>query len=144
MKVATGKSCHSKLILKQLIQTKAIDACQLDAAKIGGISEAFAVYFMAHKFKSILNLYLFEMTNAKMQFYAVPVSGCASGLGQHLQCWDYVSLSGSKEERCIDSFDSMNSHLEAPIQLQGGVLHPSKVLFNYKVLNFIQFLNGTV
>lgn len=47
--VATGEMCANRVIFKQLLQAKAIDYCQIDSARIGGINEILAVYLMAKK-----------------------------------------------------------------------------------------------
>ena len=47
--VATGEMCANRVIFKQLLQAKAIDFCQIDSARIGGINEILSVYLMAYK-----------------------------------------------------------------------------------------------
>lgn len=47
--VATGEMCANRVMFKQLLQIRAIDFCQIDSARIGGINEILAVYFMAKK-----------------------------------------------------------------------------------------------
>lgn len=47
--VATGEMCANRVMFKQFLQAKAIDYCQIDSARIGGINEILAVYFMAKK-----------------------------------------------------------------------------------------------
>lgn len=48
--VATGEMCMNRVIFKQLLQSKAIDFCQIDSARIGGVNEILSVYLMAKKF----------------------------------------------------------------------------------------------
>ena len=48
--VATGEMCANRVIFKQMLQAKAIDFCQIDSARIGGVNEILAVYLMAYKF----------------------------------------------------------------------------------------------
>lgn len=50
--VATGEMCANRVLFKQLLQLRAIDFCQVDSARIGGVNEILAVYFMAKKAKS--------------------------------------------------------------------------------------------
>lgn len=47
--VATGEMCANRVMFKQLLQARAIDYCQIDSARIGGINEILAVYLMAKK-----------------------------------------------------------------------------------------------
>lgn len=54
--IATGEACANRVMFKQLLQAKAIDYCQIDSARIGGINEILAVYLMAHKFGGLLTL----------------------------------------------------------------------------------------
>lgn len=81
--VATGEMCANRVMFKQLLQARAIDYCQIDSARIGGINEILSVYLMAKK----LN---------------VPVCPHAGGVGlcemvQHLQMWDFICLNGSTD-----------------------------------------------
>lgn len=48
--VATGEMCANRVMFKQLLQSRAIDYCQIDSARIGGVNEILAVYLMAKKF----------------------------------------------------------------------------------------------
>ncbi|KAK3868107.1 hypothetical protein Pcinc_026481 [Petrolisthes cinctipes] len=50
IKVATGEMCQNRVVFKQLLQAKAIDYCQIDACRLGGVNEVLAVYLMAKKF----------------------------------------------------------------------------------------------
>ena len=47
--VATGEMCANRVIFKQFLQTNAIDFCQIDSARPGGVNEILAIYFMAQK-----------------------------------------------------------------------------------------------
>ncbi|KAF2362630.1 Enolase C-terminal domain-like [Trinorchestia longiramus] len=48
--VATGEACQNRVMFKQLLLAEAIDYCQVDAARVGGVSEVLAIYLMAKKF----------------------------------------------------------------------------------------------
>src|SRR4051812_32232230 len=83
IRVATGEHVQNRVIFKQLLQARAIDVCQIDACRIGGVNEAIAVLLLAAKF-------------------GVPVSPHAGDVGlgeyvQHLAFFDYISVSGSGE-----------------------------------------------
>ena len=47
--VATGEHCHNRVMFKQLLQAEAIDYCQIDACRLGGVNEVMAVLLMAKK-----------------------------------------------------------------------------------------------
>ncbi|XP_011312837.1 mitochondrial enolase superfamily member 1-like isoform X2 [Fopius arisanus] len=97
---ATGETCANRIIFKQLLQAKAIDFCQIDAARLGGVNEILSVYLMAYTL-------------------GVPVCPHAGGIGlcemvQHLQMWDFVSLSGTTESRIIEYVDQQHDHFVNP------------------------------
>ncbi|XP_017887328.1 mitochondrial enolase superfamily member 1-like [Ceratina calcarata] len=108
--VATGEMCANRVMFKQLLQAKAIDYCQIDSARIGGINEILAVYLMAKK-------------------RGVPVCPHAGGVGlcemvQHLQMWDFISLTGSTENRVIEYVDQQHEHFEHPVRVQNACYMP--------------------
>lgn len=51
--IATGEMCANRVIFKQLLQARAIDYCQIDSARIGGVNEILSVYLMAYKMNGI-------------------------------------------------------------------------------------------
>src|SRR3546814_12520466 len=48
--VATGEHCQNRIVFKQLMQAGAIDFCQIDACRPGGVNEVRAVLLMAVRF----------------------------------------------------------------------------------------------
>ena len=48
--VATGEHAANRVIFKQLLQAYAIDFCQIDSCRLGGVNENLAVILMAAKF----------------------------------------------------------------------------------------------
>lgn len=50
IKLATEEYCQNRLIFKLLLQGEAIDFCQIDSCRIGGVNEILAVPLMAAKF----------------------------------------------------------------------------------------------
>ncbi|XP_063976377.1 mitochondrial enolase superfamily member 1-like isoform X1 [Diachasmimorpha longicaudata] len=98
--VASGEACANRVIFKQFLQTKAIDFCQIDSARIGSVNEILCVYLMAHKL-------------------GIPVCPHAGGVGlcemvQHLQMWDFISLSGTTNNRIIEYVDQQHDHFVNP------------------------------
>lgn len=47
--VATGEMCANRIMFKQFLQADAMQICQIDSARIGGVNEILAVYLMAKK-----------------------------------------------------------------------------------------------
>ncbi len=100
VRVATGEHIQNRVIFKQLFQAEAIDFCQLDACRVGGVNEAIAILLLAAKF-------------------GVPVCPHAGGVGlceyvQHLAFFDYVAVSGSTENRVVEWVDHLHEHFRDP------------------------------
>lgn len=49
IQVATGEMCQNRVMFKQFLASGAIDVCQIDACRMGGVNEALAVMVMAKK-----------------------------------------------------------------------------------------------
>lgn len=47
--VATGEMCCNRVMFKQFLQAGAMQYCQIDSCRIGGVNEILSVYLMAHK-----------------------------------------------------------------------------------------------
>jgi L-fuconate dehydratase len=106
IRVATGEHVQNRVVFKQLFQADAVDVCQLDACRIGGVNEALAVLLLAAKFE-------------------VPVCPHAGGVGlceyvQHLAMFDYVSVSGSVEGRFVEWVDHLHEHFRDPASVHDG------------------------
>ncbi|EHA13695.1 L-fuconate dehydratase [Halomonas sp. HAL1] len=104
--VATGEHCHNRVMFKQLLQAEAIDYCQLDAARLGGLNEVIIVLLMAAKF-------------------GVPVCPHAGGVGlcehvQHISMFDYIAVSGSLDGRILEYVDHLHEHFENPVLIRNG------------------------
>ena len=48
--VATGEHCQNRVVFKQLLQSGAIDVCQIDACRLGGVNEVLSVLLMCKKY----------------------------------------------------------------------------------------------
>jgi L-fuconate dehydratase len=108
--VATGEHAANRVIFKQLMQAGAIDFCQFDNCRLGGLSEALAVLLTAAKF-------------------GVPVCPHAGGIGlceyaQHVSLIDYICISGSIENRAIEFADHLHEHFLDPVAVRGGRYFP--------------------
>ncbi|WP_328794473.1 L-fuconate dehydratase [Herbidospora solisilvae] len=105
--VATGEHVQNRVIFKQLLQTRAISYLQLDAARVAGVNENIAILLLAAKF-------------------GVPVCPHAGGVGlcelvQHLSMFDYVSVTGTMENRVIEYVDHLHEHFTDPVVVENGV-----------------------
>lgn len=106
IRVVTGEHVHNRIMFKQFLQAKAIDVCQIDACRLGGVNEALAVLLLAAKF-------------------GVPVCPHAGGVGlcelvQHLSIVDYVAVSGGLEGRVIEYVDHLHEHFLDPVVIRDG------------------------
>jgi L-fuconate dehydratase len=106
VKVATGEHVQNRIVFKQLLQAGAIDFVQLDAARVGGVNENLAILLLAAKF-------------------GVPVCPHAGGVGlcelvQHLSMFDFVALSGTRQDRVVEYVDHLHEHFVTPTVVTGG------------------------
>ena len=104
--VATGEHCANRVVFKQLFQARAIDFCQIDSCRLGGVNENLAVMLLAAKF-------------------GVPVCPHAGGVGlceyvQHLAMFDYIAVSGTMDGRVIEYVDHLHEHFEDPVVIRRG------------------------
>lgn len=110
IKVATGEHCQNRIMFKQLMQAKAIDFCQIDSCRLGGINEILAVMLMAAKYK-------------------IPLCPHAGGVGlceyvQHLAMIDYIAISGTLENRILEYVDHLHEHFFDPVMIKNGCYMP--------------------
>ena len=106
MGVATGEHCANRIMFKQLLQAEAIDFCQVDSCRLGGLNEVLAVLLMAAKF-------------------GVPVCPHAGGVGlceyvQHISLIDYICVSGSHEGRWTEFADHLHEHFVDPVVIKNA------------------------
>ncbi|MEU8998875.1 enolase C-terminal domain-like protein [Streptomyces caniferus] len=106
VKVATGEHVANRVVFKQLLQARAVDFVQIDAARVAGVNENLAILLLAAK-------------------YGVPVCPHAGGVGlcelvQHLAMFDYVAVSGSREDRVIEYVDHLHDHFSDPVVVERG------------------------
>ena len=104
--VATGEHCANRIIFKQLMQERAIDFCQIDSCRLGGVNENLAVILMAAKF-------------------GIPVCPHAGGVGlceyvQHLSMFDFIAVSGTMDGRVIEYVDHLHEHFDDPVVVRDG------------------------
>jgi L-fuconate dehydratase len=106
IRVATGEHVQNRIVFKQLMQLQALDVCQLDCCRLGGVNEVLAVVLLAAKF-------------------GVPVCPHAGGVGlceyaQHISMFDYVAVSGSTKDRMCEFVDHLHEHFVDPVRVVRG------------------------
>ncbi|HEX4906552.1 MAG TPA: enolase C-terminal domain-like protein [Acidimicrobiales bacterium] len=104
--VATGEHAANRVVFKQLLQAEAIDYCQVDACRLGGLNEVLAVLLLAAHFD-------------------VPVCPHAGGIGlcemvQHISVIDYVAVSASLEDRTTEYASHLHEHFVHPALVKDG------------------------
>ncbi|GBE83760.1 L-galactonate dehydratase [Sparassis crispa] len=119
--VATGEHAHNRMVFKQLLQAEAIDVCQIDSCRLGGVSEVLSVLLMAAKF-------------------GVPVCPHAGGVGLceyviHLSLIDYIAISGTMERNVLEFVDHLHEHFLYPcsINKNGRYNVPSNPVEGYSI-----------
>ena len=104
--IATGEHVHNRVMFKQLLQAGAVDFCQIDSCRLGGVNEVLAVLLLASKF-------------------GVPVCPHAGGVGlceyvQHLAIFDYIAVGASLENRVCEYVDHLHEHFVDPVRVISG------------------------
>ena len=105
-RVATGEMAASRIIFKQLLQSKGFSVMQIDATRVAGVNENLANILMAAKF-------------------GVPVCPHAGGVGlcemvQHLAMFDAVAVTGHHPGRVVEFVDHLHEHFVVPTDIQNG------------------------
>jgi L-fuconate dehydratase len=135
IRVATGEQCQNRILFKQFMQAGAIDVCQIDSCRIGGVNEVLAVLLMAAKFN-------------------IPVCPHAGGVGlceyvQHLSMVDYICISGTLEDRVLEYVDHLHEHFIHPVVMKEGCYMPPldagySITIKPETLKEYEFPNGPV
>lgn len=110
LRVATGEMCHNRIMFKQFMQAGAMQVCQLDSCRLGGVNEVLAVLLLAAR-------------------YGIPVCPHAGGVGlceyvQHLSMIDFVCVSGTHDGRVAEYSDHLHEHFCDPVVMQNGCYMP--------------------
>ena len=110
IRVATGEMCHNRVMFKQFMQADALQVCQLDCCRLGGVNEVMAVMLLAARFN-------------------IPVCPHAGGVGlceyvQHASIIDYVCVAGTMEDRVTEYSDHLHEHVCDPVIMRHGRYMP--------------------
>jgi len=104
--IATGEQCQNRVIFKQFLQAEAIQFCQIDSCRIGGVNEVLSVLLMAKKF-------------------GIPVCPHAGGVGlceyvNHLIMIDYIRIGASTDSHVAEFVDHLHEHFEHPCVIKNA------------------------
>lgn len=94
--VATGEHIHNRVMFKQFLAAGAMQFCQIDSCRVGGVNELLAIMLMARKFH-------------------VPVCPHAGGVGlcnyvQHLSAFNYIAIAPALDNVVIEYSDHLHEH----------------------------------
>ena len=94
--VATGECISNRIMFKQFLQSGAMQYCQIDACRVGGVNELLAIMLMAKKF-------------------CVPVCPHAGGVGlcnyvQHLSAFNFIAVAPSLDNVVLEFSDHLHEH----------------------------------
>jgi len=106
VRIATGEHVQNRVVFKQLLQAGAMDVCQLDCCRLGGVNEVLAVVLLAAKF-------------------GVPICPHAGGVGlceyaQHVSMFDYVAVGATFDDRVCEFVDHLHEHFVDPVRVVRG------------------------
>ncbi len=105
--VATGEQVPSPVVFKQLITSGAIQYCQIDATRLGGVNDVLAVILMAAK-------------------YNTPVCPHGGGIGlcnmiQHYAIWDQICVAAHSETQVVEYLNFLQEEVFLqPIRVHNG------------------------
>lgn len=105
--VAAGEQVPSPVVFKQLITSKAIQFCQIDATRLGGVNDVIAVILIAAK-------------------YGVPVCPHGGGIGlcnmiQHYAMWDQICVAAHSNTQVVEYLNFLQEDVFIqPIRVSDG------------------------
>jgi len=103
IKIALGEHVPNRVIFKNYFQARAVDICQPDALRLGGISEFIVVSIMARKFGVTV----------------VPHVGDMGQIHQHLALFNHIAL--GHEALFLEYIPHLREHFVHPAVVEDGV-----------------------
>lgn len=101
-RVAAGEHIANKVVFKNFLQAGAMAFCQVDAVRVGGVSEFLAVSLLAKK-------------------YGIPVVPHVGDMGQihqHLVLFNHIGL--GHENLFLEHIPHLRAYFQCPVRLEGG------------------------
>lgn len=104
--VATGEAVSNRIMFKQFLQAGAMQFCQIDSCRVGGVNELLAIMMLAAKFK-------------------VPVCPHAGGVGlcnyiQHLSAINYIAIAPTLENVVLEYSDHLHEHFVDRLRVENA------------------------
>lgn len=101
-KVATGEHIPNKVIFKNFLQAGAMDFCQVDAVRVGGISEFLTI----------------SLLSRQMGIPVVPHVGDMGQLHQHLVLFNHIGM--GHEHLFLEHIPHLRPYFVHPAEITGG------------------------
>lgn len=103
---ACGEQAASPVIFKQLIKSRAIKYCQIDAVRVAGVNDVMAIILMAAK-------------------YGIPICPHGGGIAlcnmiQHYGMWDQIAVAGHSDTQLVEYIDFLQEAVEDPVKVRDG------------------------
>ena len=107
--VAAGEAISNRVMFKQYMQAGALQFCQIDSCRVGGVNELIAIMLLAKKFQ-------------------VPVCPHAGGVGlcnyiQHLSAFNYIAVSPSLDNVVLEYSDHLHEHFVDRLRIENARYH---------------------
>jgi L-fuconate dehydratase len=99
LKVAAGEHIPNKIIFKNFFQAKAIDFCQVDAVRVGGISEFLTI----------------SLLSKSMGISVVPHVGDMGQIHQHLVLFNHIGM--NHEHLFLEHIPHLKHHFVNPAEV---------------------------
>ncbi|MFD2905041.1 enolase C-terminal domain-like protein [Sphingobacterium anhuiense] len=103
IKVAMGEHVPNRIVFKNYLQLNAAGFVQVDAVRVGGVSEFISVSLLCRKYN----------------IPVVPHVGDMGQLHQHLVLFNHISM--GHEALFLEHIPHLKSHFVHPVQIEGGV-----------------------
>ncbi len=133
--VATGEVVQNRIMFKQFMQAGAMNFCQIDSCRLGGVNEVLAVLLLAAKF-------------------GIPVCPHAGGVGlcnyvQHLAAFNYIAVAPSLENVVLEYSDHLHEHFNDQVVIKNSryqlpTLPGYSITMKPESLDVHEFPNGDV
>jgi L-fuconate dehydratase len=102
LKIAAGEHIPNKIIFKNFLQAGAMDFCQVDCVRVGGVSEFLTISLLAKKFN----------------IPVVPHVGDMGQIHQHLVLFNHVAI--GHENLFLEHIPHLAKYFKNPANISGG------------------------
>jgi len=133
--VATGEHIQNRIMFKQFLAAGAMQFCQIDSCRVGGVNELLAIMLLARKFD-------------------VPVCPHAGGVGlcnyvQHLSALNYIAIAPSLDKVMLEFSDHLHEHFVDRLRVENAryrlpTMPGYSITMKHESLDAYEFPHGEV